>query len=205
MKVKRNRTIASSYDRPFNDDDFELDGEVDTQDNNIYFYAGVNEKSVMQLNKSLHKIRQDAVVHAAKQDTKVHGKAKLFVQSYGGSVLSGLSAMDTVRSVSKDIEVWTVVDGGAASAATFVSVVGSHRQMYRNSFMLIHQLSSGYWGKYEEMRDEMSNLDSFMQTIYGVYDQYAKIPKKELKELLKRDIWWGAHTCLKYGLIDEII
>ena len=28
---------------------------------------------------------------------------------------------------------------------------------------------------------------------------------KELNKLLKHDLWWDADTCLKYGLVDEII
>ena len=29
--------------------------------------------------------------------------------------------------------------------------------------------------------------------------------RKELDKLLKHDLWWDADTCLKYGLVDEII
>ena len=29
--------------------------------------------------------------------------------------------------------------------------------------------------------------------------------KLEISDILKRDLWWDAKTCLKYGLVDDII
>ena len=71
--------------------------------------------------------------------------------------------------------------------------------------MLIHQLSSGMWGKYADMQDKMDNCDRFMEMIIDIYKEHTKIPKKELNNILKHDLWWDAETCLKYGLIDEIV
>ena len=71
--------------------------------------------------------------------------------------------------------------------------------------MLIHQLSSGMWGKYEEQKDQMQNNDLLMDIIKDVYNKHTKIPKRKLREMLKRDLWFDAETCLEYGLVDEII
>ena len=86
-----------------------------------------------------------------------------------------------------------------------MSVVGKRRLMHKHAYMLIHQLSSGMWGKYEDLKDDMENCDSFMKTIKDIYEEHTNIPKKELAKVLKHDLWWDAETCLKYGLIDEII
>jgi len=51
----------------------------------------------------------------------------------------------------------------------------------------------------------MTNNELLMRTITDIYTQYTRIPKKKLKEMLKRDLWWDAKTCLEYGLIDDII
>ena len=51
--------------------------------------------------------------------------------------------------------------------------------------MLIHQLSSGMWGKYEELKDDMKNNDLLMQTIKNIYLKHTKVPKKKLTTLLK--------------------
>jgi ATP-dependent protease ClpP protease subunit len=111
--------------------------------------------------------------------------------------------MDNIRTLK--VPVYTIVDGFCASAATFLSVVGEHRQMTKNSFMLIHQLSTSFWGKYEEFEDEKKNLDMMMQMIKNVYNEHTNVPSKELDKILKRDLMLNANKCLKWGLIDEII
>jgi len=61
------------------------------------------------------------------------------------------------------------------------------------------------WGKYEEFKDEMQNLDKIMEMIKQVYKEYTKIPMSKLDEILKHDLWFEADECLEYGLVDEII
>ena len=86
-----------------------------------------------------------------------------------------------------------------------MSVVGHRRLMHSHSYMLINQLSSGMWGKYEELKDDMENSENLMKVIKDIYIKHTNIPKRELDKILKHDLWWDAKTCLKYGLIDEII
>jgi len=128
---------------------------------------------------------------------------KVFINSGGGSITAGISSMDTI--LRTKVPVYTYVDGFAASAATFLSVVGEKRFMSRNSYMLIHQLSTNFWGKYSELEDEKQNMDLMMKTIKDIYKKHTKLPMKKLNEILKHDLMWDAKTCLEYGMIDEII
>ena len=127
----------------------------------------------------------------------------LHVNSFGGSLFAGLAAVDYIKRCK--IPVHTIIDGCAASAATLLTVVGVHRQIHRHSFMLIHQLTAGMWGKYEELKEEMKNNELLMKTIKNIYIEHTKIPKRQLNKILKHDLWWDAETCLKYGLVDEIL
>jgi ATP-dependent protease ClpP protease subunit len=70
--------------------------------------------------------------------------------------------------------------------------------------MLIHQLSGGYWGKYEEMEEDLDNSRKFMEKIYEIYEEHTKLKRSELKKILKKDEWWDYQTCLKYGLVDGV-
>ena len=71
--------------------------------------------------------------------------------------------------------------------------------------MLIHQLSSMFWGKYDEFEDNKVNLDKLMETIKGIYREYTKLPDEEIEKILKHDLWLSAEKCLEYGLVDEVI
>lgn len=71
--------------------------------------------------------------------------------------------------------------------------------------MLIHQLSSCFSGKYNEIVDDMENNESLMSNIKQIYKEHTHIHGNALDKILKRDIWWNAKKCLECGLADEII
>jgi ATP-dependent protease ClpP protease subunit len=70
--------------------------------------------------------------------------------------------------------------------------------------MLIHQLSSGCWGKMAEIEDEYKNLTDFMSKITDIYVKNSKIPLGRLKTLLKHDLWLDSKKAISYGLVDAI-
>ena len=176
---------------------------VDVVNNTIYFYSEVSRPKILELNKNINSLGTNLVNQTNLLKTKVPGNIYLHINSFGGSVFAGLSAVDTIQA--SNVPVCTLVEGCAASAATLMSIVGTRRAIRKNAFMLIHQLSSGMWGKYEEQKDQMQNNDLIMEVIKGLYDKHTKIPKKKLREILKRDVWFDAETCLEYGLVDEIV
>lgn len=178
------------------------ESSVETSGCRIYFYSEVSKGSVLDLNKQLRELDIKQQYAASTQEIDVP-PIRLHINSPGGSLLDGFAAVDYIRRCKAPV--YSIIDGSAASAATLMSVVAKRRFMNKHSYMLIHQLSGGLWGKYEDMADDIKNASAFMETIYGIYKQHTKIPEKTLKEILKRDLWFDAKTCLKHGLIDEVL
>jgi ATP-dependent Clp endopeptidase proteolytic subunit ClpP len=202
--MKNSQYTLGGMRRPLLDEEEHEDmrGEITDIGNEIFFYSPVITPPVLKLNRKLREM--DSNISQLK--TSVRGTnipIVLRINSGGGHLFDGFAAMDAIRNCSNPVH--TVIDGAAASAATLMSVVGHRRFMNAHSFMLIHQLSGGMWGKFEEMQDSMKNSKLLMDTIASVYSKYTKIPQKILDETLKRDLWLDAKTCKKYGLIDEII
>jgi len=177
---------------------------VKSDSNHVYFYSDVDHKSCLDLNKSLQD-KVDELLCTALKNGFGRPKIYLHVNSYGGYIFSGVSAMDTILRLKEFADIITIVEGGVASAGTFVSVVGTERWMTRSSYMLIHQLSSATFGKYRELKDDMKNNEELMKMIKNVYAQYTEVPTEELDKILDHDLWWDAETCLKYKLVDKII
>ena len=175
---------------------------IAVHENKIYFYAGVNRESAAELNKKIGELQVKSFTMANNLDIEPY-PIHLHINSGGGSIISGIASMDTILSCK--VPVYTYVDGFAASAATFLTLVGNKRFISRHSYMLIHQLTSNFWGKYSEFQDAKQNLDLMMDTVKNVYKKYTKVPVRKLNEILKHDLMWDAKTCLKYGLVDEII
>lgn len=171
-------------------------------ENNIYYYSEVSRSSCLMLNKLITKISTELKTFAFLED-RDPAAIKLHINSFGGSVFAGLSSVDYI--INAPVPTISIINGCAASAATLMSVVASKRKMHQHSFMLIHQLSSHMWGKYTELQDDMKNNELLMETIKSIYKNYTEVPPKELDKILEHDLWWDAKTCLKYGLVDEII
>ena len=172
-------------------------------ENTIFYYADVTEQSALDLNQALYeldvKIRNSFSFLGS--DFKPH--IKLRINSYGGSIFAGLAILDSIRNLNSDV--YTYVDGAAASAATIISVAGKRRFIGKNSMMLIHQLSTANYGKYSELEDDMENNRRLMKSIKDIYKQYTKVPMKHIDEILKHDLWFDSAKCLELGLVDEIL
>lgn len=175
---------------------------VEFSHNRIYFYSGVTRPKILQLNKGIFNLNINMLSKSGPLDY-APPPIMLHINSYGGSVFAGLSAVDYIKN--SKIPVHTIIDGCAASAATLMSCVGSHRMMHKNACMLVHQLSGMMWGKFQEMQDDMENSEMLMEKIKNIYREHTKIPKKEMDNILKHDIWWEADKCLLYGLVDELV
>ena len=176
---------------------------VEGDDNIIYFYSSVTQKENFKLNKELSYLDRQMQMVATKLGMQVPPPIHLKINSYGGSVFAAFGSIDYI--MKSKTPVYTYIDGCAASAGTIMSVCGDQRFIGENSYMLVHQLSSQHWGKFEELKDDMINSEALMKRIKELYEQKTKIPKTKMDAILKRDLWWDARTCLKYGLVDEII
>ena len=153
--------------------------------NNLFFYTGVTKPNVLQFNKHLLDLDARHIAEGSRLGIDP-SPIRVRINSGGGSITAGIAAMDVMKSCISPVE--TRIEGLAASAATFMSVMGSRRLMTENSFMLIHQLSSTFWGKYEEFEDEKKNLHLMMDMIKTIYRSKTSIPAKQLDSLLKRDL-----------------
>src|SRR6056300_1583894 len=190
-----------------NDEDDEEETEEDdklrkiTRENNhIYFHAEVDRGSVFEMIEHLRKCELDNIVNAHKlclDEIPIY----LHINSFGGCLFDAMTAIDAIQSCK--VPVYTIIEGATASAGTLISIVGVKRFMRPNAHMLIHQLSSGFWGKMSELTDEFENNTLLMNKIKNLYKDYASIPRKDLAEILKHDLWWDFDKCKKYGLVDE--
>lgn len=172
-------------------------------ENKIFFYGDVDESSALELNRLL--VENDLKAQNTKNilgddyDPVVH----LHVNTYGGGIFAAFSTVDTIRQMKS--KVYTYVDGSVASAGTLIVAAGSKRFVGAHAHMLIHQLSGGMYGKYEELVEEMGNHERLMKLLKDFYKKNTKLPMKKLDEILKRDLWLSAEESVQFGLVDSIL
>ena len=206
---------------------------VDESTSSIYFNAGINPKTMSQLIDKLLSMEQKILkkqknlkrkFKELKKDDKEKDKEKekdfedyeelfeikiepkpitLHITSNGGYVYQVFSAIDTIRGMK--VPVHTVCKGFVASAGTLLSLAGKKRYITESSYMLIHELRAGQWGKFTHLTESLENSKQLMDHIKSYYLTRTKMTSEELDEQLKKDISWNAQMCLEKGLVDEII
>ena len=159
-------------DKYFNGDNNETETKV--VDNHIYYYSSVSKKSALELNIKLREV-ENKLLKKYNDHNNHQEYIYLHINSFGGSVFSAFSVIDTIKNMK--VPVVSIIEGAAASAATLISVMCDYRIIYKTSYMLIHQLSSGSWGKMSELEDEMENLKELMNAIRKIYKEHTNIWK----------------------------
>lgn len=171
-------------------------------DNNIYFNDDISMETINKLNKQMRALQTKLLTMA----TNLHidpPPIRLHITSNGGSVFAAYRAINCMKSLS--VEVHTIIDGYAASAATLISVCGDKRYINPYSNMLIHELRSmTSWNKMSELEDEVQNMKHVMDQIKDIYVEHTNLTRAELNRLLKRDMDWDVDKCIKAGLVDEV-
>jgi len=127
----------------------------------------------------------------------------IYINSPGGSVHDALAVVDYIKN--SQFKFRSIIEGCAASAATMISVVCHDRQITENAMVLIHELSSGCYGKMNEIEINTYSLKKLMDMIINIYLQHTEVNQKYLKKILRHDIYWSAQEALKLKIVDSII
>ena len=179
---------------------------VESIDNHIYFYSEVNSdrclaliKLIKQIDVNLRNERLSRSIPDSFEKTPIW----FHVQSCGGDLMAAFAVADQIKKI--HTPVYSMIEGVCASAGTILSCCCKKRYITQSSFMLIHQLSSFQWGRYEEFKDHINLLDMCMKQITNFYKNNTKMNLTKIQALLKRDSWFDAKQSLALGLVDEII
>ena len=132
---------------------------------------------------------------------------KIYIDSPGGSVYSGLGLLDVMDYVTPDIV--TVNTGLAASMGAVILCSGTKgkRRALKRSRTMIHQ-PLGYGGYIQQASDmeiEAKEINSLKKELYEIISDRSGQSYDRVHKDGDRDYWMTAVDAKKYGMIDEII
>jgi ATP-dependent Clp protease protease subunit len=132
---------------------------------------------------------------------------KIYIDSPGGSVYSGLGLLDVMDFVKPDII--TINTGLAASMGAVILCSGTKgkRKALKRSRTMIHQPMSygGYVQQASDMEIEAKELNSIKKELYEIISDMTGQNYDRVSKDGDRDYWMTAIEAKKYGMIDEII
>jgi ATP-dependent Clp endopeptidase proteolytic subunit ClpP len=124
------------------------------------------------------------------------------LNSPGGEVYDGITIYNALKNHSATVT--TIVDGLAASAASFIAQAGKKRIACKNSTLMIHDASGLCIGNSVDMRDLADKLDKMSDNIASIYSERAGGSIDFWREAMRAESWYSAEEAKSAGLIDEL-
>ena len=186
--ISKKRKLSHSFSTEDEDETKTTQINISTKGDTIYFYEDVDTPQILELISQIKSLQE-------KLSNITNPIIHLHIYSNGGDAHLGFSMYDFIKDFS--IPIYTYVDGMIASAATFIYLAGTKRFMTPNSTVLIHQISTEFWGKFEVLKDECKNMTHLMKLCKNLYAQNTSMKKKQIDDLLKRELFLTFDECTK--------
>ena len=164
------------------------------RDRIIMLHDDVNEHSASVIVAQLLFLESES-------DKDIH----FYINSPGGSVIAGLSILDTMRFVKCDVS--TIVMGQAASMGSLLASSGTpgKRLILPSARHMIHQVSSGTRGTAIDMKIALEETLKLNQYLTNIYVENTGKTYEQLELDMSRDKFMSAQESVDYGLADRII
>ncbi len=122
------------------------------------------------------------------------------LNSPGGDVFDGTAIYNLLRSRAGQVDV--VVDGLAASAASFIAQAGDSITMNRGTQMMIHDAIGFIIGNANDHREQVALLDRISDEIAGIYAARAGEKVEDWRARMLATTWYSASEAVEAGLAD---
>lgn len=129
----------------------------------------------------------------------------LYINSAGGSVVSGLAIYDTIQHIKSPVVTINVGFAGSMAAFLLASGAKGKRLALPNSRVMIHQAAGATQGQAEDIRVEARQILQIQSNLVRLYALMTGQEPAIISEDLQRDFFMSAEDAKAYGLIDEVI
>lgn len=132
----------------------------------------------------------------------------LYINSGGGSVISGYSIIDVCNFINNDIT--TVITGVAASMAAVISSNGAKGKRFAlpHAKFMIHQPRMSFGNNTMVASDiiiEAEEINKTKEELYKTLSSNSNFSIEEIRSLSERDKWYNMQEAIQCGFVDEII
>ena len=129
----------------------------------------------------------------------------LYINSPGGSVVDGLSVIDTMNFIKSEVS--TISMGMAASMGAVLLSNGAKgkRCALPHSRIMIHSVASSFAGHTADVRIEMEQTEKCQRDVYKILAENTGKSLDEIEKLCDRDNWYIGNEAIDLGIVDKII
>ena len=200
VEIARVNLTGAKLDLARRQEEFDREHAQDFHHHTFTLAGGINGSSVSQVIETLGMWSRMDGAEPKPMELRIH--------SPGGEVLSGMALFDELtRLANHGHHMTTTVLGYAASMASILVQAGTTRVMGRESYLLIHEMSSIAVGKIGEIEDMAEVMQKMQDRVLEIFltRSAGRISKASFVKHWKRKDWWvDSQECLKWGFVDEV-
>ncbi len=130
---------------------------------------------------------------------------KLYINSPGGVVYSGLAIYDTMQMIKPDVATFCMGFGASMGAVLLAGGTKGKRFALPNARILIHQGSGGFSGAVPDIEVAAREALTLSAKCIAILAAHSGQPYEKVKRDSDRDYYMSAQEAREYGLIDEVL
>jgi ATP-dependent Clp protease protease subunit len=130
---------------------------------------------------------------------------RLYINSPGGVVYSGLAIYDTIQMIKPDVSTLCMGMGASMAAVLLAGGTKGKRFALPNARVMIHQGSSGFRGAVPDIEVAARETLSLTTKLTEILAFHSGQTFERVKHDTERDYYMTAKDALDYGLIDEVL
>ncbi len=137
---------------------------------------------------------------------QIPGDIEMHINSPGGDVFDGIAIFNQLKQAQKRGTVHIVIDGLAASAASFIAQAASpgHLEMAPHAQMMIHDGFAMGIGNAADMMELADQLNRASDNIASIYADRTGKPAAYWRDMMRSETWFSDAEAVSIGLADRI-
>ncbi len=130
---------------------------------------------------------------------------RLYINSPGGVVYSGLAIYDTMQMIKPDVATFCMGMGASMAAVLLAGGAKGKRFALPNARILIHQGSGGFSGAVPDIEVAAREVLTLSAKCISLLAADSGQPYDKVKHDSDRDYYLSAQEAKEYGLVDEVL
>lgn len=125
------------------------------------------------------------------------------IDSTGGDVYEGFAIASAIQRYEGDTHVY--IDGIAASAASYIALMGDYITMNDYAMLMIHNAWTIAAGNRDELREIADRLEAIDSTIAGIISARSGMELDAVRAAMCAETWFSANDALEADMCNEVI
>jgi ATP-dependent Clp protease protease subunit len=130
---------------------------------------------------------------------------RLYINSPGGVVYSGLAIYDTMQMIKPDVATFCMGMGASMAAVLLAGGTKGKRVALPNARVMIHQGSAGFRGAVPDIEVVARETLSLTTKLTEILASHSGQEFDKVKRDTERDYYMTAQEAREYGLVDEVL